>query len=57
MDKKYTCWTWHGEDDPNEVVCDDDDTKDDIMLLNLSNIVVSENYWMIYIRMFVQIYA
>ena len=29
IDKKYTCWTWHGEDDPNEVVRDDDDTKDD----------------------------
>ena len=29
MDKKYTCWTWHGEGDPNEVVHDNDDTKDD----------------------------
>ena len=25
MDKKYTCWIWHGEGDPNEVVRDDDD--------------------------------
>ena len=29
MDKKYTCWTWHGEGDPNEVEHDDDDTEDD----------------------------
>ena len=29
MDKKYTCWIWHGEGDPNKVVCDDDDTEDD----------------------------
>ena len=29
IDKKYTCWIWHGEGDLNEVVCDDDDTEDD----------------------------
>ena len=29
MNKKYTCWIWHGEGDPNDVVCDDDDTEDD----------------------------
>ena len=29
MDKKYTCWIWHGEDDPNEVMHDDDDIEDD----------------------------
>ena len=29
MDKKYTCWIWHGEGDPNEVVRDDDDIEDD----------------------------
>ena len=29
MDKKYIYWIWHGEDDPNEVVRDDDDTEDD----------------------------
>ena len=29
MDKKYTCWIWHVEGDPNEVVHDDDDTEDD----------------------------
>ena len=29
MDKKYTCWIWHEEDDPNEVIRDDDDTEDD----------------------------
>ena len=29
MDKKYTCWIWHGESDPNKVVHDDDDTEDD----------------------------
>ena len=29
MDKKYTCLIWHGEDNPNEVVRDDDDTEDD----------------------------
>ena len=28
MDKKYTCWIWHGEGDPNEVVHDDDDIED-----------------------------
>ena len=27
--KKYTYWIWYGEDDPNEVVRDDDDTEDD----------------------------
>ena len=29
MDKKYICWIQHGEDDPNEVVHDDDDIEDD----------------------------
>ena len=29
MDKKYARWIWYGEGDPNEVVCDNDDTKDD----------------------------
>ena len=29
MDKKCTCWIWHGEGDPNEVVRDDNDTEDD----------------------------
>ena len=29
MDKKYTCWIWHGEGDLNEMVRDDDDTEDD----------------------------
>ena len=29
MDKKYTRWIWHGEDDLNEVVHNDDDTEDD----------------------------
>ena len=29
MDKKYTCQTWYGKDDPNEVVYNDNDTEDD----------------------------
>ena len=29
MDKKYTCWIQHGEDDLNEIVHNDDDTEDD----------------------------
>ena len=29
MDKKYTCWTQHGEGNPNEVVHDDDETEND----------------------------
>ena len=29
MNKKYTCWISHREDDPNEVMHDDDDTEDD----------------------------
>ena len=29
MDQKNTNWIWHGEGDPNEVVCDDDDIEDD----------------------------
>ena len=29
MDKKHTYWIWHGQDDSNEVVRDDDDTEDD----------------------------
>ena len=29
MDKKYTCWIWHGEGDLNEVVRDDDNIEDD----------------------------
>ena len=29
MNKKYTCWIWHGEGDPTEVMHDDDDTEDD----------------------------
>ena len=28
MDKKYTCWIWHEEDDPNKVVRDNNDTED-----------------------------
>ena len=40
MDKKYTCWIWYGEGDPNEVVRNDDDTEDNRMLLDLSNIMV-----------------
>ena len=29
MDKKYICWIWHGEGDPNEVVRNDDDIEND----------------------------
>ena len=39
MDKKYTCQIWHGEGDPNEVVRDDDDTKDD------SDVAKPVEYW------------
>ena len=40
IDKKYTCWTWHGKDDPNEVVTTMMILKMIVMLMDLSNIRV-----------------
>ena len=48
---------WHGKDDLNEVVHDDDDIEDDSDAVELVEHDGIGNYWMIYIKIFVQMYA